>query len=71
MPLFDWLILSSVTLIAAALTVLPIVGFGLELWSMPVTHRLVFAIVFGWIALASFRLMSDQVVDTRDSPGYE
>lgn len=42
---------------AAILAVVPIVGYGLRLWSMPVTHRLVFAVVFGWIVLTSFRLL--------------
>lgn len=43
--------------IAAALVVLPMFGFVAGLWSMPVTHRLVFAVVFGWVAFTSFRLL--------------
>jgi hypothetical protein len=42
--------------IAATLVVLPIFGFVAGLWSMPVTHRLVFVVVFGWVAFESIRL---------------
>lgn len=45
--------------IAATLVVLPMLGFVAGLWSMPVTHRLVFAIVFGWVGFTSFRLLSN------------
>ena len=37
--------------------VLPIIGFALGIWSMPITHRLVFGIVFGWTALTSIELV--------------
>jgi hypothetical protein len=43
--------------IAASLVVLPMFGFVTGLWSMPLTHRLVFAVVFGWVAFTSFRLL--------------
>lgn len=43
--------------IAAALLALPILGQGVQLWSMPVTHRLVFLVVFGWVAITSIRLL--------------
>lgn len=43
--------------IAAVLVVLPMFGFVAGLLSMPVTHRLVFAVVFGWVAFTSFRLL--------------
>jgi len=43
--------------IAAVLVVLPILGQSAELWPMPVTHRLVFLVVFGWTALTSVRLL--------------
>lgn len=43
--------------IAAALLVLPMLGQGAQLWSMPVTHRLVFLVVFGWVAITSIRLL--------------
>lgn len=42
--------------IAAILVVLPMFGFVAGLWSMPVTHRLVFAVVFGWVAFTSLSL---------------
>lgn len=41
----------------AVLLVLSIVGFVFGLWSMPITHRLVFGIVFGWTALTSIELI--------------
>lgn len=41
----------------AALLVIAMVGFVFGLWSMPVTHRLVFAIVFGWTAITSIELI--------------
>ncbi|MCW5965807.1 MAG: DUF998 domain-containing protein [Bryobacterales bacterium] len=43
--------------IAAGLLVLPILGQGAQWWSMPVTHRLVFLVVFGWVAITSIRLL--------------
>ncbi|MEM9182272.1 MAG: DUF998 domain-containing protein [Pseudomonadota bacterium] len=43
--------------LAATLVVAPMVGQALELWPMPVTHRLVFAVVFGWFALTSITLL--------------
>jgi Protein of unknown function (DUF998) len=44
---------------AAVLVALPIVGQGAQLWSMPVTHRLVFVVVFGWLAVTSIRLLGE------------
>ena len=41
----------------ATVLVLSIIGSVLELWSMPVTHRLIFGIVFGWTAITSFELI--------------
>ena len=41
----------------AIILVLPIIGFVLELWSMPLTHRLIFGIVFGWTAITSIELI--------------
>lgn len=35
----------------------PIVGDLVGFWSMPVTHRLVFSVVFGWVVPTSIRLM--------------
>ncbi len=45
--------------VAAALVVLPMVGAGAQLWSMPVTHRLVFIVVFGWLAATSITLLNE------------
>lgn len=42
---------------AAALLTISMIGFVLGLWSMPITHRLVFGIVFGWTALTSLELI--------------
>ena len=41
----------------ATVLVLSIIGFVLGLWSMPVTHKLIFGIVFGWTAITSFELI--------------
>jgi hypothetical membrane protein len=41
----------------ATVLTLSIIGSVLELWSMPVTHRLIFGIVFSWIAVTSFELI--------------
>jgi len=43
--------------ITAILIVISIVGFTLKLWSMPMTHRLVFILVFGWTTITSFDLL--------------
>jgi len=43
--------------ITAVLLVLSMIGFVFGFWSMPVTHRLVFGIVFGWTALTSVELI--------------
>ncbi len=43
--------------ITAVLLVLSMIGFIFGFWSMPVTHRLVFGIVFGWTALTSVELI--------------
>lgn len=45
---------------AARLVVLPIAGQGMQLWPMPVTHRLVFLAVFGWVATTSLRLLREE-----------
>jgi hypothetical protein len=41
----------------ATILTLSIIGSVLELWSMPVTHRLIFGIIFGWTAITSFELI--------------
>lgn len=43
--------------IAAILIVTSMIGFVMGFWSMPITHRLVFAIVFGWTAVTSIDLL--------------
>lgn len=43
--------------ITAILIVASMIGFVLELWSMPITHRLVFMVVFGWTMITSVELL--------------
>jgi len=43
--------------ITAVILVISMIGFVFGFWSMPVTHRLVFGIVFGWTALTSVELI--------------
>ncbi|MEM6751225.1 MAG: DUF998 domain-containing protein [Planctomycetota bacterium] len=43
--------------ITAALVVLPILGLVAGRWSLPVTHRLVFAVMFGWVVITSVGLL--------------
>lgn len=43
--------------LTAVILVMSMIGFVLGLWSMPITHRLVFGIVFGWTALTSIELI--------------
>lgn len=43
--------------IAAVTLVLSMIGFVLGLWSMPITHRLVFGVVFGWTVWTSIELL--------------
>jgi len=45
--------------VAATLVVVSMVGQALRFWSMPVTHRLVFAVVFGWLGTTSIRLLRE------------
>ncbi|MFY0592953.1 DUF998 domain-containing protein [Roseivirga sp.] len=44
--------------ITATILMLSMIGFVLELWSMPIAHRLVFGIVFGWTGITSIELIS-------------
>jgi 4-amino-4-deoxy-L-arabinose transferase-like glycosyltransferase len=44
--------------ITAVLLVLSMIGFVFGFWSMPVTHRLVFGVVFGWTTLTSVELIA-------------
>lgn len=48
---------------AALLIVVGIIGFPFGLWSMPLAHRLVFIVVFGWTAVTAFELLN-----RRDAP---
>ena len=43
--------------LTAVILVLSMMGFMLELWSMPIAHRLVFGIVFSWTTLTSIELI--------------
>ena len=43
--------------LTAAILVLSMIGFVFGFWSMPITHRLVFMIVFGWTAITSIELI--------------
>ena len=43
--------------IAAILIVTSMIGFTFGWWSMPITHRFVFVIVFGWTAVTSIELL--------------
>lgn len=45
--------------IAAILLVLPIVGYVVGGWSMQMTHRMVFSVVFGWVVITSLRLLRE------------
>mgnify|MGYP001942353001 CR=1 FL=1 len=42
----------------AAILMLAMMGFVLGFWSMPITHRLVFGIVFGWTLYTSLELFN-------------
>jgi hypothetical membrane protein len=43
--------------LTAVILVLSMIGFVFGFWSMPITHRLVFIIVFGWTAITSIELI--------------
>ncbi|MEM6379585.1 MAG: DUF998 domain-containing protein, partial [Bacteroidota bacterium] len=43
--------------VAAVLLTAAMVGTVLEIWSMPVGHRLVFGCVFGWTIITSIELI--------------
>ena len=44
--------------ITALLLVCAMIGFAADLWSMAITHRLVFGIVFGWTGISAFELLA-------------
>ncbi len=54
--------------LTAIILVLSMIGFVFGLWSMPITHRLVFTIVFGWTAITSIELMNKK---TAYNNGYK
>ncbi len=43
--------------VTATLILVSILGFVLGAWTMPIAHRLVFGLVFGWTALTSLELL--------------
>ena len=43
--------------LTAVILALSMMGFVFGIWSMPITHRLVFMIVFGWTAITSIELI--------------
>ena len=55
--------------LTAIILVLSMIGFVLGLWSMPITHRLVFMIVFGWTAITSIELINNK--KTAYNNGYK
>lgn len=46
--------------VAAILLVISMIGSAIALWSMPITHRLVFGIVFGWTMITSISLLKTE-----------
>ena len=57
----------TAVLLAAAM-----IGSAMGLWSMPVTHRIVFGIVFGWTAITSIELIrnSNRALEHPHQPPY-
>lgn len=47
--------------LTAILIVTSMIGFTFELWSMPITHRLVFLVVFGWMVITSVELLNMKI----------
>ncbi|MFT5887079.1 MAG: putative membrane protein YwzB [Arcticibacterium sp.] len=45
--------------LTAILIVIAIIGLVTGSWSMPITHRLVFLIVFGWTAISAIELLTN------------
>ncbi|TWT79754.1 hypothetical protein CA13_11610 [Planctomycetes bacterium CA13] len=46
--------------IASVLVVIPMIGYGTGLITMPTTHRLVLGVVFGWVTFTSLDLLSKE-----------
>lgn len=55
--------------LTAVILVLSMIGFVFGFWSMPITHRLVFMIVFGWTAITSIELIYNK--KTAYNNGYK
>ncbi len=45
--------------VAAILLVTSMIGGAIGLWSMPITHRLVFGVVFGWTLITAMSLIRE------------
>jgi hypothetical protein len=55
--------------VAAMAIVLAITGFVFGLWSMPITHRLVFGVVFGWTGVSAINLFQKVDIGSQESLG--
>lgn len=55
--------------ITALLLVSSIIGFVLGFWSMPITHRLIFGIVFGWTTISSLELLMNNSENAKTAYG--
>ncbi|MEM9328147.1 MAG: DUF998 domain-containing protein [Bacteroidota bacterium] len=54
--------------VSAGITMISILRFVLGAWSMPITHRLVFGVVFGWTAITSVQLLKEQKAYSTPGP---
>lgn len=48
--------------VAAVLIVAAIVGVSVQLWSVPLSHRLVFLVVFGWTVFSAIDLLTQKAI---------
>ncbi|GAB5410034.1 MAG: hypothetical protein BalsKO_23990 [Balneolaceae bacterium] len=55
--------------LTAGILVISMMGFVFGFWSMPITHRLVFAIVFGWTTITSIELIYRK--ETKEKTVYD
>jgi len=46
--------------VAAILLVISMIGGALALWPMPITHRLVFGVVFGWTLITAISIINSK-----------
>ncbi len=51
-------VIRTVANMTGTLFILPVIGEAAALWPSPITHRLVFLVVFGWVAFSSIKLLS-------------